>query len=125
MILKINAVIIIIMAFKEKLSKWISLDDKIYNMNEELALYRSERKELAEDINKIAIERNLEHKTIEFAGGNLRFQRKKQTSTLSIKYVQQCLMECISDEEKVKFIMDYIKDNRESKFVNVISRTRE
>lgn len=113
------------MAFKEKLSKWISLDDKIYNMNEELALYRSERKELAEDINKIAIERNLEHKTIEFAGGNLRFQRKKQTPTLSIKYVQQCLMECISNEDQVKYIMDYIKDNRESKFVNVISRTRE
>lgn len=113
------------MDFKEKVSKWISVDDKIYNLNEELSLYRNERKELADEINKIAVERNLEDKTIEFPGGNLKFKRQKNTPTLSIKYVQQCLMEYMSNEEEVNKIMDYIKDNRESKYVNVISRTRE
>ena len=42
--------------------------------------------------------------------------------TIILKYIQKCLTECISDENTVEKLMDYIKEKREVKYQNGIKR---
>ena len=42
--------------------------------------------------------------------------------SLTLKYIKNCLTECISEEEQVNVLMQYIKENREYKFVGELKR---
>ena len=52
----------------------------------------------------------------------LKFANVKQTAPLTLKFLEGCLSTCIQSPEQVEIIMNYIKENRESKYVSDIKR---
>ena len=111
------------MDLQENIIKWVQLDNRIRKLTDEIKEYKEQRSELTDTINEIAEQQELQHVTIQLNDGTIKFQESRSTGTLSLKYVQQCLSNCINNEEQVDFIMSYIKDNREVKTSRIIKRT--
>ena len=70
-----------------------------------------------------ADEYNLEDAVIENIRWLFEISNYKQTTPLTLKFIQQCLTDCINNEESVKNLMEYIKNKREFKMKNDIKRT--
>ena len=84
---------------------------------------RERRNNLQDNITSYVEENNLDNAIIEISDGNLKFNNYKQSSPLTFKYINKCLNECISDEDTVDKLMNYIKEKREVKYQNGIKRS--
>ena len=109
--------------FQKHIQNWVSLDNKIKQYQGEIRQLRETRNNLSDSIFSYAEQNNLENAVIEISDGKLKFQNTKVTSPLTLKLVESCLLECIPDEEKVKYLMKYIKSKRDIKYVNDIKRS--
>ena len=96
--------------FQNNIKSWVQMDNQIKKMNAEISDLRSRRNNIQDHITSYAEENNLDNAIIEISDGNLRFNNYKQSSPLTFKYIQKCLSECISDENTVEKLMDYIKE---------------
>ena len=65
---------------------------------------------------------NLNNATVQISDGRLRFVNSKQTAPITLKYIEQCLGECIGNKEQVELIINYIKEKREVKYLPDIKR---
>lgn len=110
-------------SFQKNIKSWVQLDNQIKKLSSELNLLRQTRNDYQAQITSYAEENRLDNAVIEISDGNLRFNNYKQTSPLTLKYVDKCLSECIGDEETVEKIMNYIKEKRDFKYQNNIKRT--
>jgi hypothetical protein len=88
-----------------------------------LSQLRERRNNLQDNITSYVEENNLDNAIIEISDGNLKFNSYKQSSPLTFKYINKCLNECISDEDTVDKLMNYIKEKREVKYQNGIKRS--
>jgi hypothetical protein len=109
--------------FQKNIQEWVATDNKIKTLNSQLKNLRTNRNFLTENIFSYAQTNNLESAVIEISDGKLKFQNYKQTSPLTYKYVKQCLNECIGNEETVERLLSYMKEKRESRYVNDIKRS--
>ena len=103
------------MSFEEKIKNWVEIDNQIKVRSAELKELRNARSESQEQI--------LDHKTVQITNGNLRFQNIKYTSPLTFKFITRCLNDCISDEQQVKLLVDYIRRNRDVRYVPEVKRS--
>ena len=112
------------MEFTNNIKKWVVLDNQIREMNESLKSLRNERSEVTNELNKIAND-NEEYKQakININGGSLKFQVRKETKPLSLKFIKTCLEDCISNQESVDKLIDYIKEKREFSYVEELKRS--
>ncbi len=108
--------------FQNNIKSWVQMDNQIKKMNAEISDLRARRNNIQDHITSYAEQNNLDNAIIEISDGNLRFNNYKQSSPLTFKYIQKCLTECISDENTVEKLMDYIKEKREVKYQNGIKR---
>ena len=109
--------------FQENIQNWVSLDNKIKKINREARELRSQKNNLTYEIFDYAESNNLQNAVIEITDGKLKFQQSKTTAPLTFKFVESCLNQCISNEEQVKMIIEFIKQQRESKYTNGIVRS--
>lgn len=107
---------------QQDIRKWIQVDNKIKELNEEVRKYREERNQLNEEIFEIVEEHNLRQAVIKITDGRLEFKRVKTAQPISLKYLKECLEHFIDEPEQVKTILDYIKENRETKYSDDIKR---
>jgi len=109
--------------FQSQIKKWVFYDDKIKNLNEEIKNIRNYRSRLTEEITDY-VDNNpsLQDATIKISDGRLKFANLKQTTPITLSFLESCLNDLISDKESIKKIMDYIKSNRETKIVPDIKR---
>jgi len=110
------------MSFEGNIKKWVSLDNQLKAMNEKIKNIRNEKTTTEEGILEYIETNNLKNATINISDGKLRFATTKQTSPLTLKYVEECLMKCIGNEGQVKQVMKVIKDSREVKHSSDIKR---
>ena len=110
------------MSFEENIKEWVTIDNKIKQLNEQTKALRQQRSSLSESINMYVETNDLKHATVQISDGKLKFQSVKVTQPLTLKYVNECLLDSIGDENKVKEIMQHIKTNRDSKYVEDIKR---
>jgi hypothetical protein len=108
--------------FQQNIKKWVSLDTKIKGMNEEIKTIRDEKHKLSNEIITFVDTNNLKSSTIKISDGKLKFSQNKQTSPISLGFLEKCLNEIIHNEEQVTKIMEYIKDKREVKLIPDIKR---
>lgn len=104
---------------QEKIRKWVQLDNKINELKSELGEYKTEKNELTAYINDNVQENAL----IKLPDSELRFKEERSTSSLTLKYVKECLSHFIPNGDQVDTIMNYIKSNRDVKYNRVIKRT--
>ena len=111
-----------IMTFENNIQKWVSIDNKIKILNEQIKVLREEKQRLNESLMDEATEKDLTKCSIQISDGKLRFATTKVASPLSFKYIEGVLKNVIKDEEQVKRLITYLKDNRENKTVTELKR---
>jgi septal ring factor EnvC (AmiA/AmiB activator) len=110
------------MNFEQTIQQWVLLDNQIKVYNEKLKDLRDKRENLEQKLSQHATNNNLTNSTIKTSDGKLKFVNTKITSPLTFKYLEKSLGEIIKNSEQVNVIVNYIKNNRESKIVPEIKR---
>ena len=109
--------------FQNNIQSWVSLDNRIKNLSQQVKDLRSQRSTLTNNIFTYAESNNLENAIIQITDGKLKFQNVKQTSPLTFRLVRETLMECFDNEEMVEKIIEKLRAKREIKFSYDIKRT--
>lgn len=108
--------------FETSIKRWVSLDNRIKTLNDEVKALREEKSVINDNISQHIEANHLEKATIQISDGKLRYITTKTQSPISLKYLESCLTNCINDTNKVKEIIQYIKDHREVKETNELKR---
>jgi hypothetical protein len=108
--------------FADKVRSWIHLDNEIKKHNENLKQLRINKNSVTHDICSYMETNTLTNKTITINNGTLKYAMKKEYSPLTFNYVEECLKKVIDNEDNVKYIIQYLKDNRETRNVPDIRR---
>lgn len=111
--------------FSLHIKKWVVVDNHAKQLNEKIRELRKVKNDLKKVIFEKSEENNLKNATINITDGRLRFVEVKQTTPLTMKYIEKCLHECIDNEDQVDTLMNYIKEHRECKYVPEIKRYQE
>jgi len=111
--------------FNDYIREWVTLDNYTKNLNEKNRELREKKKEIKDYIIKYANTTNLTNSTIKISDGKLKLTEIKQTAPINLKYIERCLTECIGNKDQVDILMNYIKDNRETKHSYDIKRYYE
>ena len=111
------------MEFNQKIRNWVSIDNQITTLRNEMRDLRNTKNELKEEIYTYAEQNELDRAVIKISDGQLKFQQIKQSNPLTFKYIKQCLTDCIENTKQVDYIMNYIKEKREFKTSYDIKRS--
>jgi len=109
--------------FHENIKQWVLLDNELTDMRNKSKEMRERKNNLTNSLYNYAEQNNLDTATIQISDGILKFQQIKQTSPPTFKFIEECLNDCLDNEEKVKNIIKYIKSKREEKISYVVKRS--
>lgn len=101
--------------FEENIKEWVNIDNQIKAMNDNIKSLRAKRGDTLETILQHVETNKLNNATINITDGKLKFGICRQTAPLTIKHVETCLKQCISSDEQVEKIIEYIKQTRNVK----------
>lgn len=110
------------MSFEDKIKKWVHLDNQLKTISDKVKEIKCEKDTIEGEIIEYVNDNQLNNATAKITGGKLKFMETKITSPLSIKYIKQCLSDCIENEDQVEFILNYIKEHRDIKYSKDIKR---
>tara|TARA_B110000261_G_scaffold148490_1_gene174310 strand:+ start:1033 stop:1383 length:351 start_codon:yes stop_codon:yes gene_type:complete len=109
--------------FKNTIKEWVSIDNQIRSVNDELRTLREDRNNKACFIINYANTNSMGSPTVNISDGKLKLTTSRQTAPLTLKHVEQCLKKCIVDEQQVDVVMNFIKETRPTKEISDIKRT--
>ena len=110
------------MALQDNIKEWIKIDNEITSLNSRIKELRDSKKPIQSTIIEHIENEELFDATVKISDGRLKFVQQKQTPPLTLKYVEQCLKEKLSNENNVESIMDHIKNSRDIKQITNIKR---
>ena len=110
------------MSMQNNIKNWIILDNKIKQLNQQISELREKKNSYKNDIYEHFERNNLNHATIKIGDDYLKFVETKQQAPISYKFLIQALNNCLTNENDIEKIINYIKINRESKIINDIKR---
>jgi len=108
--------------FQNSIKKWVNLDTKLKNLNDDIKEIRNEKNKMSDSIINFVDDNQLGSSTIKISDGKLKFTETKQTAQITLKFLESCLLETIGDEDKVTQLINYIKERREIKVIPEIKR---
>jgi len=109
--------------FVENIKKWAILDSQLKIVHEKTKSMREMKHNLSSQICNYITENNLQNKKIQISDGTLQYHDKKEYPPLTYAYIENSLNKIIPNEEHVKYIIQYLKENREVKSSPDIRRT--
>lgn len=101
--------------FINDIKKWVAIDNEIKKNNENIRLLRENKNNITSNICHYMNVNTMEDKRIEISDGYIKCFDKKEYSPLTFQYIEECLIKIIKNHEQVKYIIKYLKDNREIK----------
>ena len=110
------------MSFETNIKQWVGYDNQIKELNDKIKSLREKKNYLSNDILNYVNDKEINDSIVKISDGKLKFTSVKVQPPLTFKFVESCLGEIISEEEKVKQIINYIKEKRETKYVEEIKR---
>jgi hypothetical protein len=110
------------LSLEKCVQKWILIDNQLQILQEKTKTLREWKKKLNDNIIESMTEKKIDHKILSIPNGELSVQEKREFSSLSFGYIEECLQDIIQDEEKVQTIIDYLRDHREIKSIREIRR---
>ena len=117
-------VLLLQMSFEENIKEWVALDNQLKLYNDKIKEIKEKRAIVSEKIVGIDdFETKLCNKSLQISDGKLKFTYTRSTTTLSFKYVEESLKKIIRNEQQVKQILKYLRDNREIKMIPEIKRS--
>jgi hypothetical protein len=109
-------------SLEKYVQKWLLIDNQLQTLQEKTKTLREWKKKINDTIVENMTEKGIDHKILSIPNGELSVQEKREFSSLSFGYIEECLQEIINDEEKVQVIIDYLRDHREIKTIREIRR---
>lgn len=106
------------------IQNYVTIDDNLKLINEKTKLLKEKKGKLSKAICSYVEDNNI-NKNIKISDGILKISERKDYTPLSYGYIEDCLAEIIHDENKVAYIIDYLKENREIKTSLEIKRTKK
>lgn len=97
----------------ESVKRWTLIDSQMKLVNEKMKLLREEKRKHNETICKYMETNSLTNNKIGISDGELSIYEKTEYSSLTYSYLEKCLDKLIPDKEKVAYIINYLKENRE------------
>ena len=110
--------------FEDYVKKYVQVDNEIETLQGKLKVMKEWRRKLNGVIVKHMEDQNLVDHTLEISDGTLRYYEKKEYSSMSFTYIEKCLQEMISEPDQVKYVIQYLKDQREVKYVPELKRRK-
>jgi hypothetical protein len=110
------------MSFEQKIQQWVSIDNQLKDLSDKMRELREKRNSLCVHLTNYAKENNLENASVKVSDSRLKFVTSRVQPQLTFKYLEKSLGEIIKNENQVKQIVEYVKQNRESKTVSEIKR---
>lgn len=109
--------------FVENVKKWVAIDTQLKAINERTKQIRDMKTNLQKSIHAYMENNNLLDKKIGVSDGELRFVERKEQTALSFGYIERCLQEIMPEKSHVDYIIQYLKDKRETSVISEIRRT--
>ena len=101
--------------FINDIKKWVAIDNEIKKNNENIRILRENKNNITSNICNYMYLNTIQDKRIEISDGYLKCFDKKEYSPLTFQYIEECLNKIIKNDDQVKYIIKYLKDNREIK----------
>tara|TARA_B100001758_G_scaffold60414_1_gene50144 strand:+ start:67 stop:420 length:354 start_codon:yes stop_codon:yes gene_type:complete len=111
--------------FENNIKTWVSIDNELKKINQHIKALRAKKAESSHNIIRYIESNNLDQATVQISDGRLHFAPVNHRSSLTFKYVENCLQKCIQNPEQVTDIMNYIKNSRETTQLLDIKRVYE
>lgn len=100
--------------FKDNVKAWLSIDDKVVELQQQIKGFKAQQKELSTFIMHFMGERDINE--ISSNEGNLRFNTLKTKAGLSNKKLKSTISAYFeNDQEKTDALIEHIMSNREVK----------
>ncbi len=110
------------MSFENKIQQWIQMDNELKQLNNHIRALREQKHKLEMNLTHYAKNNNMTESLVQINNDKLKFIDTKVQEPLTFKYLEKTLGEIIKDENKVKLIMEHIKQKRAVKIVPEIKR---
>lgn len=111
-------------SFEDYVKKYVQVDNEIETLQNKLKVMKEWKRKLNQVIVKHMEDKDLVDHTLEISDGTLRYYEKKEYSSMSFTYIEKCLHNMISEPEQVKYVIQYLKDQREVKYVPELKRRK-
>ena len=110
--------------FQENIIQWLEYDNQIKTLNETLKTLRGKKNGLESGITLFIEDKEIIDKSIHVPSfkSNIKYSEQHTYENISLRYVKDCLSDCIDDNNKINTIMDYIKNKRLRKTKVTIKR---
>ena len=110
------------MSIQQTVKDWVVKDNEIRNYQNKIKELKTEKNELSDEIKVLLRESNMQNAVIEISDGKLKLQETKQYSTITLSYLKNCLSVFIKNSNDVDKILNYVKENRDIKYVQDLKR---
>jgi UDP-galactopyranose mutase len=110
------------MSFEKHIQEWVSLDNRIRVLNEQIHALRTRKQEVGETLNQFAEQNNMVNSSIQITDGKIKFTNTRVAAPLTFKYIEKSLNTIIKNEGQVSQIIEYLKVHRDAKLVPEIKR---
>ena len=107
---------------EKTIQNWVELDNELKKLNERSKDIRTRKNDVEDKIMTYVEDNDMNNSVVNITDGKIKFCETKQTSPLTLGFLEKCLSEVISNQGQVKQIVDYIKSKRETKMVPEIKR---
>lgn len=107
---------------EKSIQSWVELDNELKKLNDKVKEVRTHKNDIEDKIMVYVENNEMNNNVVNISDGKLKFCETKQTSPLTLGFLEKCLSEVIANQGQVKQIMDYIKSKRETKVVPEIKR---
>ena len=107
---------------EKTIQNWVELDNELKKLNEKSKDIRTRKNDVEDKIMTYVEDNDMNNSVVNIIDGKIKFCETKQTSPLTLGFLEKCLSEVIANQGQVKQIVDYIKSKRETKMVPEIKR---
>jgi hypothetical protein len=101
-----------------------NIDNELNVLKEKVNSLRKQRKSLDENIQTIMTDNKLENKSIQYNDNTFKIYSHKYTSPITLTYLKKCLTDIIDDEDNIEYIINHVKNNRETKIIKEIKNKK-
>lgn len=106
------------------IQNYVLIDDKLKEVHGKVKELKEKKNYYSDFICSYIDENNINNK-IKISDGELRINEKKDYTPLSYGFLEESLNEIIKDENKVSYIIQYLKNKREIKTSMEIKRIKK
>jgi hypothetical protein len=107
---------------EKTIQNWVELDNELKKINEKAKDIRTRKNDIEDKLLTYVEDNSMNNSVVNITDGKIKFCETKQTSPLTLGFLEKCLSEVIANQSQVNQIVDYIKSKRETKMVPEIKR---